>query len=514
VIVACEDITDEVVARQLSVPPTALVWSGPLSGDPDYVNQRWSAYAGTDPTWQHAIHPDDLAACIEGLTAALRERGPTELDARVRGVDGGSRWHRIRFVLGSSGSRWSGTAIDIHEAHLRTERDELVARVKAAKADAETASRLKDQFLAVVSHELRTPLTTIVLWEGILRDETADPALRARALEAIRQSALSQSRVVGDLLDLSRATTGKLHIDLRPLEISSLVRQAIDTLAPAALAKQITIEHRNSLPGGVEVEGDPGRLHQVLENLLSNALKFTAPGGRITVGLARRGRSIEIEVADTGRGISADLLAHVFEPFTQSDDALTRGAGGLGLGLAIAKELVELHGGTLVAASDGPGRGATLTATLPALPDRDTAAPPSGVARVRSLPRTRVLVIDDDQRVREALTLLLERAGAVVDSADSAPAARVRIADQPPDVLVCDIAMPGEDGYTFVRGLRAEGSRVAAIALTAYASDADVARALDAGFDRHVAKPIDFERLLEQIDELAAARVARIREST
>ena len=501
-IVACEDITDEVIARQLAVPATALVWGGPHAGDPDYFNQRWFAYVGSDPSWQQAIHRDDLAVCTKALAAALREEGSTEVEARVCAANGLDRWHRVRFAI--AGSRWVGTAVDIHDAHARAERDELLARLSAAIADAETASRLKDQFLAVVSHELRTPLTTIVLWEGILRDEATDPALRAKALEAIRQSALSQSRVVGDLLDLTRASTGKLHIDLRPLEISSLVREVVDTLAPAARAKQITIEHRDAVLG-VEVEGDPGRLHQVLDNLLSNALKFTDPGGRIAVNLSRQGRSVEISVADTGRGISADLLARVFDPFAQSDDPLTRGAGGLGLGLAIAKQLVELHDGTLAVASEGPGRGATLTITLPALPARAKTAQASGVTHARSLPRTRVLVIDDDLRVREALALLLERAGAVVDSADSAAAGRVRIAAQRPDVLVCDIAMPGEDGYSLLRGLRAAGIDVAAIALTAYSSDADIERALAAGFDRHVAKPIDFERLLGQIDELAAS---------
>lgn len=373
-------------------------------------------------------------------------------------------------------------------------------RLLAQLAEADNASRLKDQFLAVVLHELRAPLTTIVLWEGVLRDETADPALRAKAHEAIRQSALAQSRVVSDLLDVSRAIAGKLHIDTRPVDIGRVVREAIESFAPAALEKQIAIEHRDIAK--TEVDGDAIRLRQVLDNLLSNALKFTDSGGHIRVAVTRRGRAIAIEVSDTGQGIAAELLPTIFDPFMQSENITTRRAGGLGLGLAIVQQLVGLHGGTVVAASDGPGRGAKLTVTLRAAGARRRSTPPLGVAVV-DLHRTRVLVIDDDQRVLDALAVLLDRVGAVVETADSAEAGRARIANNTTDVIVCDIAMPGEDGYSFIRGLRAVRNRVAAIALTAYASESDIERALAAGFDRHLAKPIDFERLVENIDALA-----------
>ena len=227
--------------------------------------------------------------------------------------------------------------------------------------------------------------------------------------------------------------------------------------------------------------------------------------------MARRDGSIAIEVADSGRGIAPEFLSRMFEPFSQAADSVTHWESGLGLGLAIARQIVELHHGTIAAASAGIGRGTTLTVVLPAAAARTTTTPLRGLARVPSLDRARVLVVDDDPRVREALALLLDRAGAVVDTADSAAAARARIADRAPDALVCDIAMPVEDGYSFIRGVRGSGGQVPAIALTAHASEADVERALDAGFDRHLAKPIEFELLVAALDEVMVAHRAGVR---
>ena len=506
VIVVCADITDEVIARELAVDADALVWSGPLGCDADYFNQRWLAYVASDGDWQHSIHPDDAARCTKGLAWAVHERGSIEIEARIRRADGEFRWHRIGLAIANAGPRWTGTASDVHDARNATaERNALVALERAARADAEQANHLKDQFLAAVSHELRTPLTTMVLWEAILRDEAADGTLRARALEAIRQCVLVQSRLVGDLLDISRAKSGKLYVDLRTVDIEHLVGEALETIVPLALAKQIALDRRGTLDGG-EVHGDAVRLRQVLDNLLTNAVKFTERGGRVTVTVSRRGRSIVIEVEDTGCGIVPELLPRLFEPFTQSHDASTHSDGGLGLGLAIAKRLVELHGGTLVASSQGTGRGATLTVALPAAVVPGVT--PVVVRRTPALQRMRVLVIDDDQRVREALGVLLDRAGAEVETADSAEMGRARIARRAPEAVVCDIAMPGEDGYAFIARLRSSGCDVVAIALTAHATEADVGRALAAGFDRHLAKPIDFERLVANIDELVVAHRA------
>ncbi|HZJ67053.1 MAG TPA: response regulator [Kofleriaceae bacterium] len=509
VTVVCVDITDEVVARQLAADAATLVWSGRLGDDSDYFNHRWSAYAGDHPAWQHAIHPGDVARCNTGFRWAVRERGSTDIEARVRRADGECRWHRVRFEIASSGSRWFGTAIDIHDARsAEAERNEWLARERAARADAETANRVKDQFLSAVSHELRAPITTMMLWEGILRDEGADPALRAKALDTICQSAAAQSRLVGDLLDLARAIAGKLQVDLRPLEVERVVRGALDAVAPTARAKQIALVRRGAV-SSVQVQADAVRLHQVLATVLSTAVEFTDPGGQVTIAVSRRGRSVAIEV-EGGRGIDAELLRRMFEPSTQLYDSSMHGAGGLAVGLAVARQLVELHHGTIAASSAGPGRGTAFVIALAAAAARRTATPARDSASALRLDRTRVLVIDDDPRVREALALLLDRAGAVVDTADSAEMARSRIAHCAPEALVCDIAMPIEDGYSFIRGMRAAGSELAAIALTAFATESDVERSLAAGFDRHLAKPIDLERLVASIDELVVARRASL----
>ena len=513
VIVVCADLTDEVIARQLAVDADALVWSGPCAGDPDYFNRRWSAYVERCSGWQHAVHPGDVAKCNQGLAWVVRERGSIDVDARLRRANGDCRWHRVRFALASSASRWFATAIDIQDVrNAAAERNDLVARERAARADTERAVRLRDQFLLALSHDLRAPLTTLQLWDHILHGESVDDELRARAHDAIRESARVQSRMVGDLIDLSRAMAGKLRVDLRPVEIEPLVREALDAVAPAALAKQIVVDHGAPLADGALL-GDAARLRQVLVHLLTNAVKLTEPGGRVAIGVARRGRSIEIEVEDGGRGSSPDLRARMFEPFSHAADGGSLTEGSLGLGLGLARQLVELHHGTIAASSAGPGCGTTITLVLPAAAPKRTATPSPGVVRGAGLGQARVLVIDDDPRVREALALLLDRAGAVVDTADSATAARARIAQDAPDALVCDIAMPLEDGYSFIRGVRAAGHDIAAIALSAHATEADIERALAAGFDRHLAKPIEIECLVANIGELVAARRARVRAS-
>ncbi len=506
-IAVCSLITDAVMARRLGVETTALVWGGALSAGPDYFNAPWYRYTGSAPalrTWQHAVHPDDLARCNHALGEAMRLRVASDVEARIRRIDGAYRWHRIAIVVPSPGTRWLVSATDVDEARTADAvRTELLAEALAARADAEQANRLKDQFLAAVSHELRAPLTTLLLWEKVLCDDANDAATHAQARLAIRESVHAQSRLVGDLLDVARAISGKLFIDIRAVDIACVARDAIGAAAHAAHAKHIAIVHTGALVA-LEVPGDATRLRQVLDNLLSNAVKFSAPGGTITVAIERRARSVVIEVADTGRGIAPEFMARIFEPFSQTDDALTRHDGGLGLGLAISRQLAELHEGTLLASSEGHGRGTKLTLALPA-GTRDAPSAPIGLPSTPRLDRAAILVIDDDRRVREALALLLDRAGAAVQTADSAENARERIATIAPDLVLCDIAMPDEDGYSFIRKLRATGNPVPVIALTAHAMEADAARALAAGFDVHLAKPIDFERLVAKIDELIGA---------
>ncbi len=505
VIAVAADITDDVVRRKLEVADSALVWTGDGSGLSNHANEAWRSYTAqaTSAHWIDIVHPDDRARCAQAIGEAARLRGSVEIEARLRRNDAAYRWHRVRFAT-MGGDRWLGAAVDVHDArNMEIERDELASRERAARADAEQANRLKDQFLAAVSHELRAPLTTLLLWEKVLRDDSVDIEMRRHALDAIHHSAMLQSRLVADLLDVSRAISGKLYVDLRPTDITFVLGEALQGFAPAAAEKQLVLETHIEPPIGL-VQADVVRMRQVLDNLLSNAIKFTDPGGRVDVSLRRLERSIEIEIADTGRGIAEELLPGLFQPFNQGDDALTRMHGGLGLGLAIAHQLVTLHHGTLSARSEGRGRGAIFTVTLPASAARRSSTPPTGL-RPRSLEGVRVLLVDDDPRVRDALALLLRRAGASVETAESADAARAHLATDAPMVLLCDIAMPREDGYELIRKLRASGVMTPAIALTALARASDARDALDAGFDEHLAKPVDFERLVSSISALLEA---------
>lgn len=501
VIVACRDVTDDVVGRDLGVAARTVVWGGSVPGVADYYSASWRASSVVpEHHWLDAFHPEDRPRCCAAVGEAGRLRESQAVEARIRGLDGHARWYRVQLCVRPDG-RWFGTAVDIHDASMAEERSELLEAARCARADAELANRLKDEFLAVVSHELRTPVATLLLWEKVLRDGTLNAAAHAQALDAIHQSALAQSRLVADLLDVSRAITGKLHIDTRTVHIEQTVRDAVTAVAPYAAEKGVELHTR--WPGdNPEVLGDATRLRQVLDNVLSNAIKFTPSGGVVTIELQRNSNAVEIVVTDTGRGISPDLLAHIFEPFSQR---FTRRDGGLGLELAIAHSIVALHGGQMRAFSAGPGRGTTITVSLPA-PSGPTASPQPGRRHVLTLSGVRVLLVDDDARVCDALALLLVRAGAAVRTAQSAAAARAVLASEPADVIVCDVAMAEEDGFSFVRSLRATDAATPVIALTAFAADAYAARALESGFNRHIAKPIHVERLITCIKELHASR--------
>jgi len=391
-------------------------------------------------------------------------------------------------------------------------------------------NRLKDEFLATVSHELRTPLGAILTWTRVLRGGKLEAAVLERGIEVIDRNAKAQAQLVGDLLDMSRVITGKLRLEFRPLDLRAVVKATIDSLAPAAQAKAIEITSRiPSLP--VPVLGDPERLHQVLGNLLGNAIKFTPKSGRVAVRLERAETEAEITVRDTGKGINPTFLPHVFDRFRQADSSTTRSHGGLGLGLAIVRNLVVLHGGSVRADSPGEGGGATFTLTLPLArsagnalgqeaaapsPTRQnalTAATPPAASELDGL---RVLVVDDDTDGREAVALVLAAAGAEVNTAASVRSALTSIDHWLPDVVVSDIAMPLEDGYVFIerlRGLAAErGLSIPAIALTACARAEDRARALAAGYLEHLVKPIEPVRLLSVLAALApAARPGELR---
>jgi CheY-like chemotaxis protein len=383
------------------------------------------------------------------------------------------------------------------------ERGELLARERKARQEAEAASQAKDEFLAVVSHELRTPLNTVRLWAGVLRDGPRDAQTIARAVDTIDRSAILQARLIEDLLDVSRIVSGRFRLAIERMDLAAIIGPAVETVRAAAENRAITVTTALD-PATGPVLGDATRLQQVVWNLLSNAVRFTPAGGRVTVGLRRVGPEAELTVADTGRGMAPGLLPRVFDRFRQGESGTMRSHGGLGLGLSIARQIVELHGGTIRAQSPGEGRGATFTVCLPLaasgavrpgpVPPR---ARPSGPGRptTRRLENVDVLVVDDDAETREVLKVALGFEGARVTTVPSVAEAVAAIERRWPDVLVSDIGMPGEDGYDLIRRVRgleaARGRHIPAIALTAYAAAEDRRRTLHAGFDSHVAKPVE-----------------------
>jgi signal transduction histidine kinase/ActR/RegA family two-component response regulator len=379
--------------------------------------------------------------------------------------------------------------------------------------EAQEGSRLKDEFLATVSHELRTPLTPILAWVSQLRRGTLDPARTARALEAIDRGARAQARLVDDLLEVSRMIGGKLHLDVRPMRLAAVIEAAIETMRPAASARDIRVETRLD-PRIDLIQGDPGRLQQVMWNLLSNAIKFTPEGGRVDVVLKRVDSHLELSVRDTGKGIRSEFLPHLFERFRQADASVTRTLGGLGLGLAIVRHLVELHGGTIEAESAGEGKGTTFRVRIPLrVATEDTRAQEAREASTGEerapLGGLRVLVVDDEPDTCDVLEAVLREAGAEVRACRSAAEALAELDTWWPDVLLSDIGMPGEDGYSLIRRVRAEEARhgraIAAVALTAYARAEDRRKALSAGFQMHVPKPIDGDDLIAVVVRARAA---------
>jgi len=383
---------------------------------------------------------------------------------------------------------------------------ELVHREHAARLQAEAANGTKDEFLAMVSHELRTPLTAIMGWASIIKHRRGDEALLTQALDTIERSAGGQARMIDELLDLSRIANGKLRLNAAvDVSLTAVVDNALEAVQPAANAKNLVISRRIAGDADI-VAGDADRLQQVMSNLLSNAVRFTPAGGRIEIAIVETIGGTEIRVADTGIGIAPEFLPYVFDRFQQADSSMTRAYGGLGLGLAIARHLVELHGGTIRAESAGTGCGATFVINLPR-PVTSATLTRTLEPAARSVPPllggTRILVVDDDPDTREVVRAILEDAGADVVTTASAAETRAYLQQSHPDVLIADIGMPKEDGYALLRSVRAlapdEVSQVPAIALTAHARPEDVEQALSSGFQMHLAKPVDSSRLLSAV---------------
>jgi PAS domain S-box-containing protein len=512
-------------ARLQSYFDLLLVGTGILSGDGSFIEVndelcRMFGYTRAELfnlSWRALLHPHDRAAVGALLRRTLGGGRPERREMRCLRKDGTT----IQGIVSMRGLPGSQGVIDhvmllvqdvTEQRRVEVERERYLVRAEAARQQAEEANRAKDEFLATVSHELRTPLTPILAWSKMLQRGGLDDEKKSTALTAIEHGAKTQAQLIDDLLDVSRIVSGEWRLTLRPLELGPIVRAATDVVRPAAEAKGLEFEVLESADD-VPVLGDPERLQQVVTNLLSNAIKFTPPEGRVTVVLERAGSSARLVVRDTGEGIEPGFLSHVFERFRQAEGSITRRHGGLGLGLAIVRTLVELHGGTVYADSPGKGHGASFTVELPLATGIVAVAPPVVADRQNALRASlgglHVLVVDDDPGSNAVVSALLASCGGEVRTAESAPEALEIAGRWQPDVLVSDLAMPGEDGFALLRKLRARKGplgEVPAIALTAHAGAADRLRSLAAGFQAHIAKPFDPAELAAAVEE-AAARI-------
>jgi len=530
-ITAQKRVEDE--AREAHQRLTFHVQNTPLAvveWDSDFRVSRWSESAERLFGWKaeevlgkhvndwNFVYVEDAEA-VEGVR--LRQREGSE----QQGVISNRNYHKDGSVLHCE---WYNSVLRDADGQLvsvlslvldvtarkqaEEERSQLLAREREARRHAEQADRLKDEFLATLSHELRTPLTAIFGWASLLRSDDVPVEEVAHALEIIERNARAQARLVDELLDVSRIITGNLRVDVRPTDLVAVVELASSGLRPAAQAKNINLQVETDGEPQI-VSGDPNRLRQVVWNLVLNAIKFTPKRGTVSVRLVSEGQSVRLVVSDNGEGISEEFLPYVFDRFRQAEGSVSRRQGGLGLGLAVVRHLVELHGGSVGVDSDGPGHGATFTVNLPKLTDEvvtsrivETADSGTDQPRTQKLKGLRVLVVEDDEDSRSLLTMMLQRQGAHVTAVSSSQEALMAIESETPEVLISDIGMPGEDGYELMRKVQqseTEHERIrATIALTGYAGEKDRERALEAGYHVHLAKPIEPVQLVGAIELL------------
>ena len=410
------------------------------------------------------------------------------------------------------------TRLFTSEQESRQALQKALAAERAAHSEAAHANKLKDEFLAVVSHELRTPLNAIVGWTSLLRDGFDEEELK-EGLAAIEKNAHAQARLVDDLLDISRIITGKLHLQITEIDLGRIVASVLEGLRPAADARGVTVTlHATDAP--MEIAGDTDRLQQIIWNLLSNAIKFTPRAGSVKISLFQESSDVVLEVSDTGQGIKPEFLPHIFDRFSQQDASTTRKQDGLGLGLSITRHLAELHGGKIIASSEGAGKGATFRLQIPVIAVRESSGnadvrdgggttPESGARRhdYKSIRNLRILAVDDQGDALAVVSRVLTRAGAEVRTAESVEAALTVLNGWRPDLIISDIGMPEQDGYTFIRVLRNSTDsslrKVPAIALTAFARESDRFRALGAGVNDHLTKPVHARTLIEKAAEIA-----------
>lgn len=509
--------------RLLAEALPQFVWLADTEGRVEYCNQYWYRYTGLTEAqtlgfgWKAALHPDDRERTEQQWQQAAKTSSSYEIEYRVRAAQGLYRWY-----LASVGPacdrqerviKWVGTAVDVEERkQVEAERGELLSREQAARERAETANRIKDEFLAVLSHELRSPLNPILGWAKLLRSRRFDDATASKALETIERNAKLQAQLIEDLLDVSRILQSKLKLTISSVNLAVTIEAALETVQLAATAKSIQI-HTEFAPNIRPVAGDANRLQQVVWNLVSNAVKFTPSGGRVDVRLEPVGTEVQIQVTDNGKGIPREFLPYVFDSFRQADSTTTRKFGGLGLGLSIVRHLVELHGGTVQAESPGEGLGATFTVKLPMMEASLPTLHRPSTSGDANLEGVKVLVVDDEADMRQLACAMLEQVGASVTAVSSAAEALAVLKQAEADVLVSDIGMPHTDGYMLVRQVRSlapeHGGRIPAIALTAYAGESDRQQALTAGFQRHVPKPVEPEVLVRAIAQVIMPQATR-----
>ncbi|HIK07087.1 MAG TPA: response regulator [Trichormus sp. M33_DOE_039] len=508
--------------RYLAEAIPQLVWTANAQGECDYFNQNWCEYTGLTleqslgSGWVAALHPDDVKKAYDIWMNTVNSNNLYENEYRFkRAADGSYRWQLARGLpLKDKQGRvvkWFGTCTDIHEQkQILEQRVHLLKLEQTARAEAETANRIKDEFLAVLSHELRTPLNSILGWSKLLQSQNLNPSRTSQALATIERNATLQAQLIEDLLDVSRILQGKLVLNITRVNLKAVVAAALETMRLAAetkLIQVITVLESDIRP----VKGDPARLQQVVWNLLSNAVKFTPKEGRVEVRLEQIDGLAQITVSDQGKGISPEFLPYVFDYFRQADSSSTRKFGGLGLGLAIVRKIVEIHGGTVTATSPGEEQGATFTVRLPLLPEENLNVTDEKdqlllMSQYSRLAGIKILVVDDDIDSRDFLAYILEQEGAEVSMATSAFEGLQILAKHQLDVLVSDISMPDMDGYMMIRQIRTgatqQNEHIPAIALTAFARQYDQEQALAAGYQVHLAKPLNAEELIAAVARL------------
>lgn len=461
-----------------------------------------------------ALHPDDCDRLAQVVQQALNPAVAASYDEEFRAIgitDGIERWIAAKgkayWAPDGQPLRFVGSVLDITEQkQAQTQREHLLRQEQAAREAAERANQVKDEFLAVLSHELRSPLNPILGWAKLLQIRQFDAEKTAKALATIERNALLQTQLIDDLLDIAKILRGKLTLKVSPIDLAGVIAAATDTVRTAAEAKALVLQV--DLPHVGQVSGDAARLQQIIWNLLSNAIKFTPEGGEVKIHLAEVNCYAQITVSDNGKGIPPSFLPHIFESFRQEDASTTRQYGGLGLGLAIVRQLVEAHGGTIRAESPGEGWGSTFTVRLPLINTQAVTQPQNSASPKLDLTGTRVLAVDDEADARELLAELLTQHGAEVLAVNSAADVEAALISFHPQVLVSDIGMPGVDGYSLIEQIRAlppeSGGQTPAIALTAYARDDDQQRALASGYQQHVTKPLEPEQLVQAVMALVS----------